>query len=476
MLGVPITLTAQHWIYLAVIIIVIIAMVRKKDVILPCIVGTLLIGLVAGGWDIVFAVQTVFRSMYVAASSIIGIIIVIALMMAMLRPLAGMGADQMMITPAAKMIKSPAIAFWVIAGVMYILSTFFWPPPATALVGTILIPIAVKAGLKPLLACMALNIAGHGMALSGDIIIQGAPSLTAYAAGVPVSGVLFYGALFGAITGITALIAAFLLNRKEITAGAASTETTGASVPSAGSTSESSAKKSSPYAKYFAIGVPIVFLLILVRIVLGSMDMGFSSIVGGAASALLGGTAAVILLVATIADSRTKALEKMVEHTREGFMFGIRIFAPIIPIAGFFLLGAPNQAAQILGEGAPGLLFDLGSALVDVLPLSAVPVTVGMVLVAAITGLDGSGFSTLPLLGTLSASLATPLNLNVEVLTGLSQSVGIFVGAGTLPAWAIGVAAAAGVAGVSPVELVRKNFVPVIIGFAVSTIVAVFLL
>ena len=44
----------------------------------------------------------------------------------------------MMIAPAARAIKSPTVAFVVIAVVMYICASFFWPTPATALVGTIL--------------------------------------------------------------------------------------------------------------------------------------------------------------------------------------------------------------------------------------------------------------------------------------------------------------------------------------------------
>lgn len=37
---------------------------------------------------------------------------------------------------------------------------------------------------------MAMNLFGHGIALSSDIVIQGAPKLTADAAGIPVGDVV----------------------------------------------------------------------------------------------------------------------------------------------------------------------------------------------------------------------------------------------------------------------------------------------
>ena len=49
--------------------------------------------------------------------------------------------------------------------------------------------------------------------------------------------------------------------------------------------------------------------------------------------------------------------EKLSEHTRAGFMFGIKIFAPVFLIAAFFFMGSPGTAKQIFGEGAKGLLF-----------------------------------------------------------------------------------------------------------------------
>lgn len=93
-----------------------------------------------------------------------------------------------------------------------------------------------------------------------------------------------------------------------------------------------------------------------------------------------------------------------------------------------------------------------------------------------ITGLDGSGFSGLPLVGTLASALGTPLGINVPVLAALGQVGAVFSGGGTLTAWAFSLVATAGVAGVSPLELARKNFIPVMSGLFVVTILAIIMM
>ena len=164
-------LTYMHYIYLAVIVVVIALMILKHDVVVPCIVGLFVLGFCYSGFSVIGGAQAVFNGMMVAGADLFDIMLIIALMVAMLKAMEAIGADKMMIAPAARVIKSPTVAFVVIAVVMYICASFFWPTPATALVGTILIPIAMKAGLKPMMACMAMNLAGHGLALSGDLEI-----------------------------------------------------------------------------------------------------------------------------------------------------------------------------------------------------------------------------------------------------------------------------------------------------------------
>nr|WP_312855458.1 hypothetical protein [Litoribacterium kuwaitense] len=87
------------------------------------------------------------------------------------------------------------------------------------------------------------------------------------------------------------------------------------------------------------------------------------------------------------------------------------------------------------------------------------------------TGLDGSGFSGLPLVGALSGALGSNVGVDAETLGAIGQMGSIWVGGGTLIAWS-SLVAVAGFAQVHVMELVRKSFIPVITGLVISTIVA----
>ena len=161
---------------------------------------------------------------------------------------------------------------------------------------------------------------------------------------------------------------------------------------------------------------------------------------------------------------------------RYGFYFSIKIFAPIIPIAGFFFLGNPDHAVAVIGDGTPGFLFDIGNNIGSYVDGNVMAISFGITFIGFLTGMDGSGFSGLPLVGSLSGALATSAGLNLHVLAALGQVTTIFTGGGTLVAWAFGACADAGIAGVATAELVRRNFFPVITGFFVSTVVAILIL
>src|SRR5699024_9916419 len=98
-------------------------------------------------------------------------------------------------------------------------ATFFWPTPTTALIGVVLIPVAIRMGLPAIGAAVAISLFGHGMALSGDLIIQGATKLTASAADVTTGEILPYTALFSLIVGGVAIAIAFYTIRRDMKKG-----------------------------------------------------------------------------------------------------------------------------------------------------------------------------------------------------------------------------------------------------------------
>ena len=452
------TLTAVHWAYLATILVVIFLMIRRRDVVLPCLAGSFVVALLYKK-SFIGAVQGIFNGLMEAGTDLFDIMLVIALMVGMLQSLRVMGADYKMIAPVRRFMSTPTRAFFILGSVMYVAAIFFWPTPATALVGTLLIPVAIASGLPAMGAAMAVNIMGHGMALSGDLVIQGALKLSSEAAGIEVQEIFIPAAILSLVAGLTATGVAFLMVRREMLSGETpETPLVSMEKPEFGR-----------YAGLFALAVPILmFMAVAIMVTM--------KIRGGSATALLGGTAVLILFAATVLQSPRTSLEDIVGYLRHGLLFAIKIFAPVIPIAGFFFLGSQGAAQHILGEGAPGLLYDLGRSLAACLPLGKIPLAFGNLIVGIVTGLDGSGFSGLPLTGALAQALGTPLSVNVPVLAAIGQMGAIWAGGGTLVAWSFGLVATAGIAGVDPLELARKNFIPVLAGLMAATAVGIFMM
>ena len=157
--------------------------------------------------------------------------------------------------------------------------------------------------------------------------------------------------------------------------------------------------------------------------------------------------------------------------------FGFKIFGIVIPIAAFFYLGdsAINDIfGKILPQNSNGIVNDLGVALSNLVPINSVVAASTVTVVGAITGLDGSGFSGITLVGSISKIFSSALGGGVATLTALGQISGIWVGGGTIVPWAVIPVAA--ICGVDAFELAKKNIVPVVIGLLVTTIVAMFII
>ena len=102
---------------------------------------------------------------------------------------------------------------------MMVISWFFWPSPAVALLGAVLLPVAIRAGLPALGVAMAMNLFGHGIALSSDFVIQGAPKLTADAAGIPVGDVIAANIPLVITMGVVTTVVAYFLLRRDMKRG-----------------------------------------------------------------------------------------------------------------------------------------------------------------------------------------------------------------------------------------------------------------
>ncbi|MDN4074187.1 hypothetical protein [Fictibacillus terranigra] len=463
-------LAALHWIYVVFIFLIIGFMVLRRDTTLVCIIGIFLIAITATG-SLSASVSSIFNSFVYAITELLSTILVISIIVAMSKTLTATGINDVMISPFSKLIRTPALAYWTIGILMMVISWFFWPSPAVALMGAVLLPVAIRAGLPALGVAMAMNLFGHGIALSGDYVIQAAPKLTADAAGLPVSQVIQASIPLVAVMGVVTTLTAFYFLKRDLKSGRLTATTGLSSVAEPKERLQSQSNLLSDGQKrLFALLIPLLFALDVAAMYILHLQ-------GGDATALIGGTSVFILLLITMASHKNEGLEKTTSYLIEGFQFGFKVFGPVIPIAAFFYLGDAGFTkiiGDVLPKGSHGIVNDLGVALASVVPLSNEVGAVTLTVVGSITGLDGSGFSGISLAGSIAALFAHSIGAGAATLTALGQISAIWVGGGTLIPWALIPAAA--ICGVDPFELARRNLLPVVIGLAVTTIVAMFII
>ncbi|MFE4199971.1 hypothetical protein [Aneurinibacillus aneurinilyticus] len=467
-----------HIIYALGAITVVMAMLFRKGVIIPSLVTTFLLGWAyKGGFGegIIAGLAAIYNANIMAAKELFSIILLIAFMVGMLNALKELGADRKMIAPIQRIMVNGHAAYWILFIATALLSTAFWPTPAVPLVAAVLIPVALRVGLPPMGIAIAITLAGQGMALSADALMQVAPALSAKAAGMPQlsEAIWIKSIILTLIVGGVASIISYVriaktikkpkgqgqldeLDEKYFEEGEAEAAATLEFMPQ---------KESGVTATFFAIFTIVMFLLDIVA-------MSMFDIKGGDAGALIGGTAAIIMLVATIVRHRGEAFEEIGERLTEGFGFAIKIMGSIIPIAAFFFLGGQEHSTAVFGEGAPGFLFDIVEGMQAYIPSNEFIAAFGVLFVGIVCGIDGSGFAGLPITGALAGALSHGTGIDTSMLAAVGQMGSIWSGGGTFIAWSSLIAVAAFV-GVSPIELARKNFLPVMIGLILATILAV---
>jgi hypothetical protein len=509
-----VTITAAHWVYLAGVLAVVLTMILRANVVVPSIVATFAVALV---WthSPVSALGSIFNASFVAAKELFNIFLVIALITSLLNALKSLRSDVLMVQPFRTVMTNGHTAFFVLSAVTYVISLFFWPTPAVPLVSAVLLPAAIAAGLPPIAAAMAIAIAGQGMALSSDYVIGVAPGISAKAAGAAVSAaaVADRALALSLITGGIALALAYFSIRKLIRPGSEALLTRWQNQSSSGELDRLEAagtfdkaeiarstgtsyedplavdaeiraeqkltdKHHSGWSKLFAILTPVGFAAVIAVMVLPKLGVGgLPELKGGDAAALVGGMGAALMILATLAaEGPRRSLDVCADHITDGFVFAFKAMGSVLPIAGFFFMGAGGDlAAGILnvpvGE-APPLLFNLIQAAQSSIPHNHILVAFGVLLVGMITGVDGSGFAGLPLTGSLSGALGPTVGLDVTTLCAVGQMGAVWTGGGTLIAWS-SLIAVAGFARVSVLDTVRALLLPVLAGLFVSTICAV---
>jgi hypothetical protein len=560
-------LTAAHWVFLAGVVVILATMAMRKNIVVPAVLATFLTALVYTG-SLTTGLSSVFNASLVAATNLFSIFLIIAMVTAMLRSLEGLGSDRRMVAPFRRVMRNGHLSWWTLVVVTYFISLFFWPTPAVPLVGAVLVPVAIRAGLRPLAVGFTIAVAGQGMALSSDYIIGVAPGLSAATANADPGVVADRALVLSLIVGGVALAIGYAMEIKRmrrpsdallaewestadrragtgdaelveevaedddgVAAGGSGGGTggTGGAVPvgmggrgglpasaerqlvRAGTASPASpTRPTSPSerrvgpgmalmgtpaggvvppeqhtitavdkpgaSKLFAVLVPLAYLALVVYLIAAHFSETVPDLQGGDAAALVGGIALLTLFGASFARDAGSFMEASAGHIVDGLVFAFKAMGVVLPIAGFFFLGNGEFVAQVMSLGeeaiAPSFLFDLVVIGQEQLPANAILTALGIMLVGVVAGLDGSGFSGLPLTGSLAGSLAEGAGVSSPTLAAIGQMGNIWSGGGTLVAWS-SLLAVAGFVRVPVVELARRLFIPVMSGLVVSTILAV---
>lgn len=511
-------LSLAHWVYLISVALIIAAVVARKNVVIPAVVATIATSLAYTGGDILAALSAVFNASFVAATELFTIFLTIALVTALLGSLKNLGADLLMVRPFRPLMRGGTSAYVVLAVVTFTISMFFWPTPALPLLGAILVPAAIRAGLSPVGCAIAIAIAGQGMALASDYVMGVAPQLSAEGAGVPASMIADRALVLSVVVGLVALPLAYVLHvrkgisrpspanlrawmersetaveglEQEVVPSGATVSTghpeaadldytggPGRGGPGAMSVDDPAASASRT-AKAFAIAVPVAFAALLACMILGKTTDLFPELEGSQGASLIGGTSVVLLALATVAHNRRSSLDMAANHIVDGLVFAFKAMGVVIPIAGFIFMGIPDFAGRILGlaEGAtpPGFLFDLIRSVEHLIPNSTFGVVFAMLLIGMVIGLDGNGWAGLPLTGTFASGLAEGGDSQIATLAAMSQVSATWTGGGTLLIWS-SLVAVAGITRTSVVDLARMLFLPVVAGLATAGLVAVALM
>ena len=453
-----VSLSLADWVFMLFVIATLGCLATRRDALLPTSIGLLVVGSLLKG-SIVGGIMVAFNSIMAATTDLLNIIIVIALVVMMTKTMEDMGSDRLMVAPLRGLLSRPSVSYWVIGIAMLILSWFIWPTPAVALLGALVLPCAIVGGLPPIIAAMSLSIFGKGIGLSSDFIIQGTPSVTAKMSGIPVADIISANIPIWATVSIVAATSAFFIARKAIKAGKGEASTLDMEKRAAAATAEINA---SPIGKVMAWLIPLALLL----------DVYFMftmKLKGGAATALVGGTVLGITMISSIFQYKDAAFSKVMDHARHGWMFAVKVFGPVVIIAGFFWLGGDSLKDILKDKTAQGLMFHWGYWIAAHVPINTFMVSLMVTVAGILAAFDGSGYAAIPLGTSIAMALGKPIGANVAILASQAQMAAIWTGA-TLVPWGF-LAVTASFAGVDPADLARRNMWPTLLGLAAGVVV-----
>ena len=464
------TLSLADWVFMFFVIVTLGCLMTRRDALLPSAIGLLVVGTILKG-SLIGGLMVAFNAIMASTTDLLNIIILIALIVMMTKTMEDMGCDRLMVVPIRRFLGNAYISYWVLGIAMLVLSWFIWPTPAAPLLGALAVPLAIKSGLPPMVAAMALSIFGKGVGLSSDFIIQGSPTVTAKITNIPVDEIMAASVPIWAAVSIVAVTVSFILTLGMIRASKRRVDGMKQSaismeVISIGETAATVTVSADSVCRVMAWVIPIAFIA----------DIYFmltQKIKGGGATALIGGTALMLTMINAVLHYKDGAFAKTMGHAREGWMFAVKVFGPVVMIAGFFWLGG-DSIKQILGDNnAQGLMFNWGYYISSHVPVNKFMVALMVTIAGVLGAFDGSGYAAIPLGASIGMALGKPIGANTAILASQAQMAAVWTGA-TLVPWGF-LAVTAAITAVDPKDLARRNVLPTLLGLAAGVIVTTLL-
>lgn len=446
-------LTAAHFVYLFITVWLFIRLIKQKEIVFLGILGILTVALIYTK-NVISSVQVLCRAIIAGFEDLLPIFIGISLILALGGVIKSSGAMSTVFTGKTNLKVGPRFAFLLTGIVMMLVSFVLWPSPAVALIAAFVIPLSAKMKLNPLYIASAMNIFGHGIALSGDFFIQGVPTVVAEGAGFTTGDILLYLVPLWTLMSLTTVFVAMLLMKKD--------KNIVSTMPAKNVVKEER--------KLSTFKGRLILILTCICFAADVAAMLVWDVSGDDATFFIAGTALLLTgVISFIAFDKKEAEEKITDFITGGFTSAMEIFAPALVIIAFFSIGNQSFSEYILGEGALGMIGDFVNVFVDNVKLPEFLLAFVQTAVGVVYSIDGSGFAGLTVIGEITRGYSLSEE-KVKLLISLGQIVIIWVGGGTLIPWSVVPVASA--CGVTPRELVKKNLVPVVCGLAAVTAAA----
>jgi len=463
-------------VYFAFILLIIIAISFKKKPVIIAAIGLLAVGVLDAG-SFFGGIQAAFRGFLLTAADLLPIILLIGLVVAMPGMLKETKTETILIKPILK-IKNAAYLYWL-AGVMLLtLSLFLWPTPAVSLLGALILPLIHRSRIPPLGLAVGLCIFGEGIALAGDYVIQGAPSLSARSAGVALEQVLRQSLPLVCGSGIIASLIGFRMmmvqqkknipaymvadNRERLDGQKGEEQQKELDVlPPTKQNHQIQKRKRT----IMALAAAALYLLAVIWLIYGRLR-------GDSAVAVIGGVTLLVLILGTVLTDYKTSFNTFGRHIQTGMKFSMEVFAPIVIISGFFLLGTHSGYENVLLHQGAGYLEQLAYKLSGIVVLNKYSCALLVMLTAVLGAMSGSGFAALPLAGGIAAALGQAAGISAVPLAVLGQVTAIWTDAAVIP-WGFPAIVSA-VTQTEAAQIVRLNVLPWLAALCFSLIWTLF--